>query len=79
MQPLWQTQPEALQAWTRAGAWLVGAWLAEAGEHRESNNCVGRGHGRGQEELRQSTEMGIFDTGVGGKVKTFSGHVKLDG
>ena len=28
--------------------------------------------------LRQRAEMGVFDPGVWGKAKTFSGHVELD-
>ena len=55
------------------------------GERRGPDDCVGGGGADGQEELRQGlprrqrTAVGVFDTGVRGKVKTFSGHTELDG
>lgn len=46
---------------------------------------LGGGHGDGREERRQGlprrqrTGLGVPDTRLRGKVKTFSGHADLDG
>lgn len=65
MQPLWQREPEALQAWTRPGARL--ATLQAMGG---ANNCVDKGHGDVWKELTQElllrprAEMTDSATGV---------------